>query len=99
MEQRELDISIYGNYEWTIELRDMKHYDTYDSASYMGFAIAKVEDKKIVYLCADCISDEMIGNDNTMLQEECIFTHNKHSFSGTFTDALEYIKEEMNDGV
>lgn len=99
MELRKFDIefdSFLG--EWHINLKGYNG-DKIGNYSRLISPIIHIENSQIVHIFNSFISDKTIKNANNdkLMQEVCEFRHEDYKFSGTFIDALEYIKENFKD--
>ena len=88
--------------KFTIEIDEMGwHCSTNENSTAVGgnkeidalFAHVGFSQNKLVHLGDYQLTNEMLGTKNKIFDEQCIFTHGKHSFEGTFVDALEYINK------
>lgn len=106
MEKREFFFRIYKDIDW--EMREAI-VDISDSKilNIDAFATIKAIDNKIVYLTDMDVKDEdleLVSKDERFL-ENCIFVQTTFEnepkiikeFEGTFIDALNYIKEQMEE--
>jgi len=104
MEKREFIIDIYKDIDWEIREKGLKDYNAIPA--YRGktrdysFGIWKLNPNGgIVYLYDIDVRDEdleLIKGD-PLFAEICHFVHDKHSFDGSFVDALKYIKEHFDE--
>lgn len=103
MEERKFNIEIYDKCDWFIELAgvdDLSNYPSFSGTIDYSFAKSRsTKDKKIAYLFDIDVRDDDLqkAQDDERFKEICEFKHDKHSFKGTFIDALEYIKKELDN--
>ena len=103
MQRRKFTIEIYNKCDWYIEIDGVKNFEDYP---YLGGEIdygfggsRSTKDSKIARIFDIDVRDsdlEKAQNDERF-KEVCEFTHGKHNFKGTFIDALEYIKKELQN--
>jgi hypothetical protein len=93
---RKITIEILG-IDWYIEDKELLGKDD-DSEDSLYFANWSCYKNKIVHL-HDCITVKIEDSilENKMFLEVCNFTHDKTNFTGTFIDALNYIKEQIHE--
>ena len=112
MAKREFSIFVYKDYDWELGLVDVKSFDDFPylgGDKDYGFAhSSSTKDKKIAYLFDMLVHDEdlEIAKEDERFQEVCEFktrkihnddTETKSTFTGTFVEALEFIKKALED--
>ncbi len=104
MQRRKFNIEIYNNFEWYIEIDTVNDFSEYP---YLGGDIEysfggskSTQDGKIARIFDIDVRDTdlELAKDDKRFKEVCDFRHDKHSFKGTFIDALDYIKKEIANG-
>ena len=92
---RKLKINIIPNVDF--EIIDEKIYNP-KNCEYLGlFAKCRVNSGKIAYIFDIFPTAYYLdkAQKEPLFNEICEFTHEKHTFQGSFIDALEYIKENF----
>lgn len=79
------------------EICDKKLHDESNYKNIDLFACCNICNKKISYILGVGISDNELQNalKNDLFNEICEFTHEKHTFQGSFIDALIYIQKQF----
>jgi hypothetical protein len=96
MEIKRLFSIFFDEYDWEIREKRLGDYTKEsDYTNYLGFAVCKVRGNKLIYFCADVVSSDMLELKDKLFYEPCSFIHNGVIFDGSFIDALEYIKKQM----
>jgi hypothetical protein len=109
MALRELTIDIDKDYEWDILLKFLDtqiqnyniipNYEVIANTKTLFADARKDKDGNIVYLLDNFVSDKnlTLAKKESRFLEVCSFTdlENNTNFVGTFVDALEYIKKQM----
>ena len=93
---RKITIEILG-IDWYIEDKELIGLDD-NNGEDLSFANWSYYEDKIVHL-HDCIAVKIEDSllENKMFLEVCDFTYDKTNFTGTFIDALNYVKEQMEN--
>ena len=95
---REFKISIRENIDYEICLKGFNYdnsvYYDFKSEVILGEQRAK-KGEKIQYIYGANIPNEEYLQKEKELMEICEFTHKKHTFQGSFIEALKYINENF----
>ena len=113
MARRKFNIEVYKwSQDWFIELdgvEDFEDFPYFGGTTEYGFAKSRsTKDMKIAYLFSNTMRNEDIelAKEDEKFQEVCDFkirkiykdADNEHSeFTASFSEALEYIQEALND--
>lgn len=102
---RDFNIEISSDYGWEIDIVGFvppyRDYEVVEDAP-ISFGVCRKKDGKLIAMYDPfCPKDEAIkeASEIDIFKESCEFTDGKHTFKGTFIDALKYIQEQYKKGV
>ena len=102
---REFNIEMSSDYGWEIDIAQFvppyRAYEVVEDAPISFGICVKKEGKLYAMYDPNPPKDEAIkeASELDILKETCKFTDGKHTFEGTFIDALQYIKTQYKKGV
>lgn len=111
MQRRKFSIFVYKDVDWELGLEEVDNFESYPplgGADYEFGMSAGTKDKKIAYLFDTVVSDEDLerAKDDERFKEICDFktkkihnndTRTNDAFTGSFIDALAFIKKTLQD--